>query len=196
MRPLVTRTSDPVGIIPLEVIAEYIGYDSALDLSQDKVIPVLRDAAIQAGEQNTGAVWAEAGYSMVSMHPPGIRGPVCLPLSPATSVSKVVIVDAQGNETTVPASEYVFIPSAIDLYRPWATLDLAVSGRFNLVVEFKAGWTKDTFPKSLQTWALIRIATLYDYREDLVTGTITANMPRDHAVGLLDRWRVYGGSYA
>ena len=95
----------------------------------------------------------------------------------------------------VPADAYSVIPSAIDFGRPWAELRPVTAWpeqALNFSVTCTAGWAQDKLPESLRAWALNRIATLYDYREDLVTGTITAAMPRHHTNGLLDRWTVRG----
>lgn len=194
-RPIVSLLGTPAEILSLELIKEFIGLDPDVDAEQDKVLPVLRQAAIEQGQQITGTVWAAASYridGLCSVWPgAGFR----LPLTPVFAVTEVITKNASGEEEPIPPSLYEFIPAAIDMGRPWAELRTKepwAGQAFDISVTCTAGWDADKLPESLRGWALNRIATLYDYREDLVTGTITAALPRHHTNGLLDRWTVRG----
>jgi hypothetical protein len=58
-------------------------------------------------------------------------------------------------------------------------------------VRFVAGYgSKADVPEILKTWAKVRINTLYEHREAIITGTIVASIPRDFVDGLLDSYRV------
>jgi len=184
---------DPADIISLELVKEYIGLDDDLDAEQNKVLPVLIQAAIEQGEQITGIVWAEAQYKvdgLLSLWPGiGMR----LPLSPVFSVESVSGCDASGNDVAIPDQAYEVIASAIEFGRPWAVIRMRAGWPMEAVtysVTCTAGWNAGTLPEGLRGWALARIATAYDMRTSVAAG-ITA-MPRHHARGLLDRWTVRG----
>ena len=194
-RPIITRLENPADILPLDLIKEFVGLDPDFDAEQDRVLPVLRQAAIDRGQTLTGIVWGAASYRIDELKIGRARTSFRLPLAPVFSVEEIMGNDGSGADVPVSADAYSVIPSAIEFCRPWAEVRPGPAWPGNVVscsVTCTTGWTADTLPESLQAWALTRIATLYDYREDLVTGTITSDMPRDHVVGLLDRWLVKG----
>lgn len=201
--PTVSRISDPVSVLNPALIAEYIGYDPELDASQDRVIAALCRAAVELGEQITGLIWQEAQYRIdgLPLCQAGLSpssGLIVLPITPVFAVNTLCAVDAEGTETVLDPASWKLIPSGLENYRPWAMIrpqgcEFPSSSTF--CAEVLAGWNEESLPESLQSWLLLRIATLYDYREDLVTGTITANLPRDHARALLDRWTVRSQPY-
>lgn len=197
--PVITRLSAPAEIIGLDLIAEFIGLDQDIDANQDKVLPVLRSAAIEQGEQITGAVWGGASYRIDDLVTSWPEAGIPMPLSPVFEVTAVEGVGCFGAPVAIDPAGYTLIPAAIDLGRPWALLRPVGSWPSDvqaLSVTCTAGWAANTLPESIRNWALIRIATLYDNRLDAVTGTIATSMPRDHALGLLDRWTVRGNPYA
>lgn len=164
--------------------------DSALDASQEQVLPVLRQAAIEQGEQITGIIWQEAAYGIDGLVPRWPRAGVFIPLSPVFAVSEIRGMDVTGEAVSVSPTVYDFIPSAIELGRPWAEIRPKEGWPDNvreLSVTCTAGWKEDNLPESLRSWLLNRIATLFDMRSDMTGG---ATSPRDHTAGLLDRWTV------
>ena len=121
-----------------------------------------------------------------------------LPLTPVFAVSEVTAKDASGADVLVSPEAYTFIPSAIDFGCPWAKLLPTPSWPGEAVsvsITCTAGWDADKLPESLRSWALTRIATLYDHREDLIAGMAVASLPRHHTNGLLDRWTVRSTPY-
>lgn len=198
-RPIITRLDSPAEMLSLELIKEYIGLDPDIDAEQDRALPVLRQAAIDQGQQITGTVWAAASYRIDGLCAVWPGAGFRLPLAPVFDIGEIVGRDGAGADVTVAADAYSVIPSAIDLGRPWAELHTAAGWPErvqNISVTCVAGWTADKLPESLRAWMLTRIATLYDIRADAVTGTTTAAMPRSHVDGLLDRWMVKGSPYA
>jgi hypothetical protein len=188
-RHIITRLSESADLLGLDLVKEYVGHDDDIDAEQDKVLPVLIQAAVDQGQQITGIVWGAAQYRIDGLF--GRQGVgFFLPLAPVFAVTEVVGVDAHGQGVLVQPEAYRLIPSAIDLGRPWAELHAREGWPLDAVsfsVTCTAGWTADTLPESLRTWALNRIATLHDIR-DSSGGAAT----RRHIDGLLDRWTVRG----
>lgn len=195
-KPVITRLDAPADILGLELIKEFLGLDGTLDAGQDRVLPVLRQAAVDQGEQITGIVWRRATYRMDGLvsRRPGTG--VILPLTPVFAVDSVTGKDPAGKDVDMPETAYRLIPSAIELGRPWAGLmpeDAWPDEAFTLSVVCTAGWTEETLPESLRAWLLNRVAGLFDMRGDVTDGSGNpAKMPRIHALGLLDRWTVRG----
>ena len=196
-RHFITLLPDPAPaeLLSLELVKEFIGHDDDVDAEQDKALPALIEAAIDQGRQITGIVWAEARYRIDDLSAFWLGAGLILPLAPVFEVVEVVGKDAAGDDIPVDAKAFSFIPSGIEYGRPWAELRPRTGWpveALSFSVTCTAGWKAEKLPESLCTWALVRIATLFDYREDLVTGTITAALPRHHTNGLLDRWTVRG----
>lgn len=194
-RPIITLLDTPTEILSLDLIKEFIGLDPDIDAEQDRVLPVLRQAAIEDGEQITGIMWAAASYRIDGFCGLWPGAGFLLPLAPVFAVTEIVGKDASGADVPIPPDVYSVIPSAIDFGRPWAEVCPRATWPMQVLelsVTCTAGWAADKLPESLRSWALVRIAMLYDHKEDLVTGTITTAMPRHHTVGLLDRWTVRG----
>lgn len=187
---IITRLSAPdLEIIPLPLIAEFVGYDSDLDASQNAVLLMLRSAAIQEGEQITGILWPRARYRIERVS--ALFSSLVLPLSPVFSLESLKKTDSGGEEKELGPDEYDFIPSNIEFGQPYARIELdGLLPGDSYTAEISAGWDAEAFPDALQSWALIRMATLYDYRQDVSVGQAIAAMPRHHAAGLLDRYTV------
>lgn len=197
-RPIITRLENPADILPIDLIKEFVGLDPDFDAEQDRVLPVLRQAVIDRGQTLTGIVWGAASYRIDELSIGRSGSSFALPLTPVFAVAVIVGQDGSGADVPVSADAYRLIPSAIEYCRPWAAVRPGPAWpeeALTCSVTCTAGWTADTLPESLQAWALNLIATLYDHREDLVTGTITASLPRHHTDGLLDRWLVMGNPY-
>ena len=186
-------------LVSLSVLAQFLGFDADYDAAQDAVLPVLRQSAIELGEQITGCVWGAASYQVRGLpvyqcgRYPALRLPIC----PITEVAKVSY-SVGGSEVVLDPTSYTLTPAAIELGRPWAELSPVTAwpaGVGFLDVECTAGWKADTLPDSLRSWILTRVATLYDLRQDVSVGSSVAAMPRDHTRSLLDRWTVRGLPY-
>jgi hypothetical protein len=62
-----------------------------------------------------------------------------------------------------------------------------------VTVTYVAGWTAAaSVPACLRAWCLQAVATLYENREQTITGTIAAELPREFCAGLLDPERMTG----
>lgn len=186
----ITRLSTPTEIIGLDDIAEYIGMDSDLDLEQNKILPVLRQAAIELGEQITGIMWGEADYQIDMQHT--FSPVIAMPLSPVRSFTELscdgIVVDKTAYAFTSANPEVAHFWANIKALSQWPAGE-------TFTIKCKAGWTAETLPDVLRMWALIRISTLYDTRADVIIGRLTVDTPRDHARALLDRYTVRNNPY-
>jgi uncharacterized phiE125 gp8 family phage protein len=203
-RPIITRLPDPepADILPLDLVKEFVGWSPSLDAEQDNVLPVLMQAAVEQGEQITGIVWAAAPYRIDGLYAGRSGVSMLLPLAPVFAVTGVEARDAAGDAVAIPDDAYNVIPSAIEFGRPWAglwPLSAWPEQALYLSVTCTVGWTADALPASIRSWLLNRVAALYDMRSDIIDGTKSTtivNMPRIHALGLLDRWVVRSSPYA
>lgn len=181
-------------LIPMALIKEYAGIDGDLDAEATATLKTLRQAAIETGEQETGLVWARAGYQAVFNKGGLAFWGLVLPVSPVFEIIEVKTVDQAGQETLVPETGWSVTLSSLEagIHRPWACLGLKEgwpADLQSLAISFTAGWAGDYFPQALRSWALIRIATMFEQKLDLTDSRVN-KAPRHHAERLLDRFRV------
>lgn len=191
-RPAITRLSEPANIIGLDLIKEFIGLEPEQDANQDQTLSLLCRAAIDRGQQFTGIVWPEAEYRIDGLIMLWPGGEILLPLAQVSSLLSVEGQDPAGKDVEIPEGAYSFIPSAIDMGRPYALLVPSPDWPgeiLTLSVTCVAGWTEETLPDGIKGWLLSMTAALFDMPLDGAVGAL--NAPRTQLpVGLLDRWTV------
>lgn len=117
----------------------------------------------------------------------GIR----LPMSPVVQIDSVEYVDADGTtQTMAPADYYLDDSQSPNWLLPaygsgWPSARMEANA---VRVTYQVGF--ETCPAEIRSWILLKVGSLYQHREDTVTGTIQT--PLGFVDGLLDRWRVYG----
>lgn len=108
---------------------------------------------------------------------------ICLPRAPVQSVDAVTYVDEDGATQTLDPAEYQFDLNAEPVYiRPawnksWPNTRSQLA---TVQVVFTAGYGDEPadVPAKFRAAVLLMAASLYEYREEVVVGTITATMPK------------------
>lgn len=126
-----------------------------------------------------------------------------LPMPKLLTVESVQYRDAAGDWIALGAASYeantaatfgrvVLVPTA-----SWpGTYDMPGSARVNFTAGYASGneaTQQAAVPASVKRWILARIATAYDYRDEIVAGLAVAELPNRFVDSALDRERVYGG---
>jgi uncharacterized phiE125 gp8 family phage protein len=172
------------------------------DTSHDNTIAKLVKAMREHAENLTHRAFVQRSYTLYMDAWPydaewGIR--IDLPFPPLRSVTSLKYTDTGGTLQTMDAADYsvqsayepaFIIPAYGEIWpsiRKWPD---------SIQVAFVAGYDpgspqdqqgyRDAMPGALLTWMEARIATLFENREQIITGTIVAALPRDHADGMLD----------
>lgn len=116
-------------------------------------------------------------------------GDLRLAWGPAQSITSVQYIDAAGTPTTLPGSVYMFDDTQIEpvLRLTWASEWPTTRAQPNaVIVTYVAGYA--ACPESIRNWILLRVGTLYRFRE---TESDRVPLPSPFADRLLDEWRVY-----
>lgn len=129
------------------------------------------------------------------------NGEIQLPYPKILSVAAFQYRDQAGAWTTVDAGLYGLDDSSKPgrIYLKWNESwpsDLDYTPQSSVRVDYKAGYVdsaveatvRAAVPASIKQWLLVRVSTLYENREALVTGTIVTPTPGIN--GLLDPHRV------
>lgn len=119
---------------------------------------------------------------------------IILPRQAVQSVESIKYLDASGVQQTLPANMYQLTgwDNRVIIAAHGATWP-SVRGDADCVeVRWVAGYGAafDDVPMPIRQWMLIRIGTLYEHREEIITGTMVSNTP--FVDRLLDRYRVEG----
>ena len=161
-------------------------------IAEDTLITLFIKAARGQAEQELGRALVTSQYERALDAFP--EGGIELAWPTVASIDSVQYVDAAGTLQALAGSAYT-LDNRQD--RGWcmpaygttwpSTLDTANAVR----VTFTSGWGEGTLPEDVQAWLLMRVATLYKFREQVAAGVSVSELPRDHGAGLLDKWRVY-----
>ena len=161
--------------------------------TEDAMITDMIFAARQAAEGELNRALITQTWERVLDAFPASYLPLGMP--PVVSVQSVTYIDPAGATQTLSGGAYT-LDSDRDpgwLLPAYGTAWPATRYQANAVrVRFNCGYggTAAAVPQAIRQWLLVRIGTLYQFREAFVTGGLAA-LPNRFVDGLLDRYRVY-----
>lgn len=137
---------------------------------------------------------------------PGARGPIRLRWPNLQSIVSIEYRNGAGQWVAMGGASYEAVTGLAAEVRPIAGVAwpaTSAEGGGNVRVTYKAGYSgaagagaeaaqQAAVPPSLRHWLLLRIATAYRNRGELVEGVTVADLPGRWADSLLDRERVWG----
>lgn len=178
---------------PLNIddVVAHLRLSSGEASAQQPLLQSLIEVATEEAEHQLGrALITQTWRLTLDALPPVIM----LPRQSVQSVESIKYLDTSGVQQTLPANMYQLtgwdnraIIAAHGVTWP------SVRGDVDCVeVRWVAGYGDafDDVPMPIRQWMLIRIGTLYEHREEIITGTIVSNTP--FIDRLLDRYRVEG----
>lgn len=159
--------------------------------ADDTLLTLLIKAARSDAEQQLGRAIVTAQYERALDAFP--QGGIELAWPTVSAINSVQYVDAAGTLQTLAPAAYSLDARELPNWclpaqgTDWpSALDTANAVR----VTFTSGWAEGgAVPEDLQAWILMRVATLYKFRETVAAGVSVAELPRSHGDGLLDKWR-------
>jgi uncharacterized phiE125 gp8 family phage protein len=164
------------------------------DTDQDATLMLLIIAMREYAEHLTGRVFAERTLELRLDSFPA-DGEIVLPYPPVQSVSAISYIDSDSAETALDASpaawqeDLTSVPARVKSLST-GTWPTALETYGAVRIQYVAGYaTHNLIPKTLRLWMQARISSLFENREQLVTGTIVAELPRAFVDGLLDNLR-------
>ncbi len=113
-----------------------------------------------------------------------------LPKSPLIAVDSIEYYSENSSQYETLSAAYFLVndkrePAQIKLN---ANFNLNIGTFHPLKVSYRAGYV--TLPAPLRQWILMRIATMYENREEIVIGTITSDLNSDYNDFLISKYRV------
>ena len=187
---LVELTTVPPEALPVAAFKDHLrlGSGFADDGLQDSVLEGFLRAAIAAIEARTGKVLVSRSFSWTLNAWRDTAGQP-LPLAPVTGITALVLVDGQGDETSVPVGTWRLEP---DQQRPHllprgATLPRIPSGgsvRIEMQAGFGGVWAD--LPADLRQAVMMLASHFYEYRHE--TALNGGTMPFG-VTALIERYR-------
>lgn len=163
----------------------------------DDLLTLLISVAREHGESLTRRSWAPQTLELTLDRFPTNSAYIELPYGPVSGLLSIKYMVA--NDDT----EYTFDTSKLrfDFSRLLGRTMLKAGETWptdavEVRVRYTAGWAITEFPSTLKQWALVKIASLYSQRENLVVGPqmlTVMELTRNFADSLLDRYTVLEG---
>ena len=163
----------------------------------DDLLTLLISVAREHGESLTRRSWAPQTLELTLDRFPTNSAYIELPYGPVSGLLSIKYMVA--NDDT----EYTFDTSKLrfDFSRLLGRTMLKAGETWptdavEVRVRYTAGWAIAEFPPTLKQWALVKIASLYSQRENLVVGPqmlTVMELTRNFADSLLDRYTVLEG---
>jgi len=153
-------------------------YLRVLHNDEDFLIESFIKAAVDKAEQITGRALSVRTYELYKNKVENTE----LPYPPLRAVNAVEVKDGD----TYKAVEYVLDDKATPAVIYIDGQDCSDINCFKIT--FECGY--DSVPEAIKQWILVQVATLYEHRSMVETGTIISKMPRTFVDHLLDSYRV------
>lgn len=171
---LIEEATVPDAVLPVDQFKAHLrlGTGFGEDSLQDEVLKGFLRAAISAIEARTGKALISRSFTM-RLHAIRDRMSQAFPVAPVSAISRLVLVDGQGNETEIPADRYrLEADNHQPRLRPTGALLPAVPSGGALRVEFVAGFAVDWggLPADLGQAVLLLAAHYYEYRSETALG--------------------------
>lgn len=161
---------------------------------EDDLISALITVAREEAEHRTERALITQTWERVIDAFPEVE--IVLGKAPVQSITSITYTNTDGVETVIDGADYVldniqlpnFVAPADGVSWP-ATMDTMNAVK----VRFSAGYgAASDVPMAIRQWMLLRIGTLYKFRESVIAGMPVAEMPGRFWDRLLDAYDLHG----
>lgn len=171
---LIEETTVPDPALPVAEFKAHLRLGTGFSEAglQDGVLNGFLRAAIAAIEARTGKALIARQFTLV-LNRWGDTGGQVLPVAPVTAVDQVAVVDAQGVETVLPATQYrLEQDDHSPVLRPVGALFPALPSGGSVRIGFTAGMAADWggLPADLGQAVMLLAAHYYEYRDETALG--------------------------
>lgn len=158
-----------------------------VETDDDADIQSFIDSAITEAQDITNRQFASATYEMYLSNFP--RENFKFPKNPVQEIVSIEYMDINGEYQTIDSTSYYLfneyeVGKIIFNTLPIVTIK---NHKQAIKITFKSGYGSK-FPADLRQWLKVRVSTLYEYREEIVIGTIVAKT--NHVDSVLQRYRI------
>ena len=171
-------------ILSLEEAKRFL---KVIDTEDDEDIQSFINSAITEAEDITNRQFASATYELYLSNFP--RENFKFPKNPVQEIVSIEYMDLEGNYQVIDSSSYY-------LFREYEVGKIVFNTTPNVQIKnhkqavkitFKSGYL-NKFPADIKQWLKVRVSTLFEYKEELVIGTIVAKT--NHVDAILQRYKI------
>lgn len=158
-----------------------------IDTEDDEDINSFISSAITEAQDITNRQFASATYELYLSNFP--RENFKFPKNPVQEIVSIEYMDINGVYQTIDStSYYLFNEYEVGKIVFNTTPNVQIKSHKKAVrITFKSGYTTN-FPADLRQWLKVRVATLFEYREEITAGlSISKN---NHVDSILQRYRI------
>ena len=168
-------------ILSLEDAKRFI---RVVDTDDDADIQSFIDSAITEAQDITNRQFASATYELYLSE---FKREIKLPKNPIQEIISIEYLDSSNNYVALDSSSY-FLYEDLEIGTiVFKTIPGIRVEKKAVKITFKSGYGSK-FPADLRQWLKVRVSTLYEYREEIVIGTIVAKT--NHVDSVLQRYRI------
>jgi len=182
---MLVQTVAPV-IEPLS-LADAKEFLRVLNPDDDSLITSLIVASREFAENITNRQLKTATFELYCT---GFMDGLKLPKNPVSSIVSIEYLDENEVYQTIDSSTYYLYEAngvATILFKTLPSVTVA-DHKKSVKITFIGGYTN--VPESIVQWMKIKVATLYENREELVVGVSVAEMPKSLIDNMLNQYRV------
>ncbi len=171
-------------ILSLDEAKEFIRVS---DNEEDKDIQSFINSAIAEAEGITNRQFAKATYELYLSNFP--RENFKFPKNPIQEIVSIEYMDLEGNYQTIDQSGYyLFTRYEVGHIVFNIFPSFKIKNHMKAVkITFTSGYLKD-FPNDLKQWLKVKVSTLFEFREEIVSGAIISKTK--HVDSILQRYRI------
>lgn len=184
VQKVVPTQTDIDNILSLEDAKRFI---RVVGIEDDTDIQDFINSAITEAQDITNRQFASATYEMYLSNFPGEN--FKFQKNPVQEIVSIEYMDINGVYQTIDStSYYLFNEYEVGKIVFNTTPNVQMKNHKQAVrITFKSGYTSN-FPADLRQWLKVRVSTSFEYREEIVIGTIVAKT--NHVDSVLQRYRI------
>lgn len=176
--------TDIDAILSLEDAKRFI---RVVEADDDADIKSFINSAIVEAQDITNRQFASATYELYLSNFP--RENFKFPKNPVQEILSIDYMDISGEYQTIDSSSYYLFHEYEVGKIIFNTFPVVAMKNHKQAVKitFKSGYGSN-FPADLRQWLKVRVSTLFEYKEELVIGTIVAKT--NHVDAILQRYKI------
>ena len=159
-----------------------------VDNEEDETIKENILSAISEAEGLTNRQFAKATYELYLPNFP--RGNFKFPKNPINEIISIEYMDLNGNYQTLDVSTYY-------LYKQYEVGKIEFEEYPNVQIKqhkkavritFTCGYSESEFPQDLRQYLRVKVSTLFEFREGIVSGTIISKT--NHVDSIIEKYKI------
>lgn len=163
-------------------VSDAKGFLRVLSTDEDALISSFIEASTAFAQRYTNTQIMSCSFEL---YMPSLSDGFKMPKNPIKSITSIEVMNELG--VYVPFTDfYTYMQNGITLLHV-TTLPTTLAHEEAVKISFSSGY--DECPHDIATWMRVKIASLYEFREMYLSGTLVS-VPKNHVDCMLDQHRI------